>query len=115
MSVSSKQNLLCTLPDALFLTYLKSRDLPIASVFAQVGAGETRPMNQNSGEQVYTCPMHRDVRRPVPGTCPKCGMKLVREGTRFAMLQHVANNPKMLAIMAALMLALMIAAMMFMR
>jgi FtsP/CotA-like multicopper oxidase with cupredoxin domain len=25
----------------------------------------------------YTCPMHPDVTNPEPGTCPKCGMKLV--------------------------------------
>jgi P-type Cu+ transporter len=25
---------------------------------------------------VYTCPMHPDIRRPAPGTCPKCGMAL---------------------------------------
>jgi hypothetical protein len=26
---------------------------------------------------VYTCPMHADVASPLPGGCPKCGMKLV--------------------------------------
>lgn len=26
--------------------------------------------------EVYTCPMHPDVREPVPGKCPKCGMTL---------------------------------------
>ena len=26
---------------------------------------------------VYTCPMHPEVQSDVPGTCPKCGMKLV--------------------------------------
>ena len=26
---------------------------------------------------VYTCPMHPEVRSDKPGTCPKCGMKLV--------------------------------------
>ena len=26
---------------------------------------------------VYTCPMHPEVRSDQPGTCPKCGMKLV--------------------------------------
>jgi hypothetical protein len=25
---------------------------------------------------VYTCPMHPEVRKPGPGTCPKCGMAL---------------------------------------
>jgi hypothetical protein len=25
----------------------------------------------------YTCPMHPDVVRAAPGTCPQCGMRLV--------------------------------------
>lgn len=28
---------------------------------------------------LYTCPMHAEVARDRPGTCPKCGMKLVRK------------------------------------
>ena len=35
----------------------------------------------DGGEQaqgdVYVCPMHPDVRQSTPGTCPRCGMKLV--------------------------------------
>ena len=27
--------------------------------------------------QNYTCPMHPEVVKPVPGKCPKCGMDLV--------------------------------------
>ena len=29
-----------------------------------------------SQAQQFTCPMHPEVRSPVPGKCPKCGMKL---------------------------------------
>ena len=25
---------------------------------------------------IFTCPMHPEIRRPAPGTCPKCGMAL---------------------------------------
>jgi hypothetical protein len=25
----------------------------------------------------YTCPMHPEISSPKPGSCPKCGMKLV--------------------------------------
>ena len=28
----------------------------------------------------YICPMHPDVRRDKPGSCPKCGMDLVEVG-----------------------------------
>ena len=72
-------------------------------------------MNGNSAATVYTCPMHRDVRQNGPGKCPKCGMDLLAEGTRFALLRHMAGKPVHLAVMAALMLAVMAAAMMLVR
>src|SRR6476619_6087864 len=28
---------------------------------------------------IYTCPMHPQIRRPAPGTCPICGMALEPE------------------------------------
>jgi Cu+-exporting ATPase len=39
---------------------------PASSVSAAVGSGET----------IYTCPMHPEVRQNHPGACPKCGMTL---------------------------------------
>lgn len=30
---------------------------------------------------IYTCPMHPEIQEKRPGRCPKCGMKLVQEGT----------------------------------
>ena len=27
-------------------------------------------------EQIYTCPMHPEIRQQGPGNCPKCGMAL---------------------------------------
>lgn len=30
----------------------------------------------------YTCPMHPEVKQGKPGTCPKCGMKLVEAQTK---------------------------------
>jgi hypothetical protein len=56
--------------------------------------------------------MHSDVRLPSPGKCPKCGMDLVPEGTRFALLKHMISSPRMLAVMAAVMVLIMAAAMM---
>ena len=63
---------------------------------------------------IYTCPMHPDVREANAGKCPKCGMALLPEGTRFALLRHMMT-PLHLAIMAAVMIAVMAAAMMLMR
>ncbi|HET7766745.1 MAG TPA: heavy metal-binding domain-containing protein [Burkholderiales bacterium] len=63
----------------------------------------------------YVCPMHPDVRQPDAGKCPHCRMDLVPEGTKFAILHHMASNPVHIAVMAALMLVLMAAAMMLMK
>ena len=60
----------------------------------------------------YFCPMHGGVRQAAPGKCPKCGMDLLPEGTRFAMLRHMASRPLHLAIMIAVMIVLMALAMM---
>ena len=29
--------------------------------------------------QTYTCPMHPDIHKDVPGVCPRCGMQLVAQ------------------------------------
>lgn len=34
----------------------------------------------HAGEQVYTCPMHSQIRQNEPGDCPICGMDLVPAG-----------------------------------
>ncbi|HEY8946814.1 MAG TPA: heavy metal-binding domain-containing protein [Polyangiaceae bacterium] len=39
------------------------------------------PSDGNAAPAVrYTCPMHPEIVRGEPGTCPKCGMKLVPKG-----------------------------------
>lgn len=35
------------------------------------------PGHAPAAGDVYTCPMHPEVKRNAPGNCPKCGMKLV--------------------------------------
>jgi Heavy metal binding domain len=69
-------------------------------------------MDQRPNGRVYTCPMHSDVRQSTPGKCPKCGMALLPEGTRFALLRHMISNPFHLAIMIVGMVAVMAAVMM---
>jgi Heavy metal binding domain len=61
---------------------------------------------------VYICPMHSGIRQAWPGKCPKCGMDLLPEGTRFGLLRHMISSPFHIAVMAALMIALMAAAVM---
>ena len=67
---------------------------------------------QPTAGAVYTCPMHKDVRQAGPGNCPKCGMALLPEGARFAVVRHILSSPMHIVIMAAVMAALMAAAMM---
>ena len=69
----------------------------------------------SSGTSAYYCPMHRSVRRPLPGNCPDCGMALLPEGIRFGLLRHMFGSRLHVAVMAALMVAIMVAAMMIMR
>ena len=56
--------------------------------------------------------MHPEVRQTNSGKCPRCGMDLLPEGTRFAMLRHMIKNPVMLMIMVAVMVVIMAAIMM---
>ena len=67
---------------------------------------------QPSSEAVYTCPMHKDVRQTGPRKCPRCGMALIPEGTRFGMLRHMLSSPMHRVVMGAVMLAIMAALMM---
>jgi len=55
----------------------------------------------------YICPMHSDVRQSASGKCPHCGMALVPENTRFALLRHMFGSPLYIVIMAAVMVAIM--------
>ena len=59
--------------------------------------------------------MHSEVRQADPGKCPKCGMALLPEGTRFGLLQHMTRSPLHLVIMAAVMVLVMAVVMMLMR
>ena len=69
---------------------------------------ETTNQSQNA-EKVYLCPMHREVRQPDSGKCPKCHMYLVPEGTRFGMLRSMVKSPLKLFIMTAPMVAIIVA------
>ena len=68
--------------------------------------------NKAAAAAAYICPMHTDVRQSTSGKCPKCGMVLVPENTRFALLRHMFGSPLHIIIMAAVMVAIMGAVMM---
>ncbi len=69
----------CTGCKAKFLAdptrFLKSADKGVPSVPAPPVA----PVPTGTGT-IYTCPMHPQVRRDAPGSCPICGMALEAEG-----------------------------------
>jgi hypothetical protein len=70
-------------------------------------------MSQSSNTaKLYHCPMHTEVRQPNFGKCPRCGMDLLPEGTRFAMLRHMIKSPRMIVIMVVVMVAIMATIMM---
>ena len=49
-------------------------------------------------QQLYTCPMHPEVIKDVPGSCPKCGMKLIPVNTHShpeVHAKHSAEHSKM--------------------
>ncbi len=51
--------------------------LKAAAVPAAVKAAPSAPVAQGT---IYTCPMHPQIRRSAPGSCPICGMALEPEG-----------------------------------
>src|SRR5215467_5908816 len=42
----------------------------------QPGAGSARALSTDKGRQLWTCPMHPQIVRDGPGSCPICGMAL---------------------------------------
>jgi len=41
---------------------------------------------------IYTCPMHPEVQSNKPGTCPKCGMELVKKTIKVAVQKPAQNK-----------------------
>jgi hypothetical protein len=62
---------------------------------------------KSAAATAYICPMHPDVRQSASGKCPRCGMALVPENTRFALLRHMFGSPLHIVIMAVVMVAIM--------
>jgi hypothetical protein len=52
---------------------------PAAAVDAGVRAAQTTATPNPSTDSIWICPMDRDIRKHNPGTCPRCGMKLVTD------------------------------------
>jgi len=48
--------------------------------------------NASGSEQVFTCPMHPQIRQPDPGRCPICGMELVLAAATGTNIDEFAIN-----------------------
>ena len=64
----------------------------LLSIFASCETGqkdEHAAHNQQQEQEVYSCPMHPEVLRNAPGTCPICGMDLVKKETGGKAVQDI--------------------------
>ncbi len=64
------------------------------------GKGAQEAKQGQQGKVLYTCPMHPFIIKDKPGSCPICGMTLVKKvegaqasGKELAMLGHVSLSP----------------------
>ena len=62
----------------LILPMLIALALTVAS-FGITGCKKSGTEGNGDHAHQYTCPMHPEVVQDAPGTCPKCGMKLVEK------------------------------------
>ncbi|MPM19572.1 hypothetical protein SDC9_65998 [bioreactor metagenome] len=64
--------------------------MAIATVFVITACGGSNDKNATqkteqgaSGKYYYTCEMHPEIHQDKPGSCPKCGMELVKKEGSF--------------------------------
>ncbi len=50
--------------------------------------------SKSSQKVIYTCPMHPEVQMTKPGSCPKCGMALVKKTIKVATPKSSPQKPK---------------------
>ncbi|WP_207622344.1 efflux RND transporter periplasmic adaptor subunit [Niastella koreensis] len=63
--------------------------------FAFIACKETKreqPATQAASKETYTCPMHPQIIKDKPGTCPICGMDLVKKITAGEKVTDVSLN-----------------------
>jgi hypothetical protein len=53
--------------------------LACVGLLTGAGCAKTESAASGSAATKYTCPMHPEVVQDKPGSCPKCGMKLVEK------------------------------------
>jgi hypothetical protein len=53
---------------------------PAHTAHSTIETGKPEPVQAIT--DIYTCPMHPEVTSTAPGTCPKCGMTLVKKASK---------------------------------
>ncbi|KAA9325156.1 multicopper oxidase domain-containing protein [Adhaeribacter soli] len=56
--------------------------------------GHNMPAKPQQQSTIYTCPMHPEVQSTKPGTCPKCGMALVKQQPKTVPKPAPKPNPE---------------------
>ncbi len=49
--------------------------------------------SQEKPKEVYSCPMHPEVKSDKPGKCPKCGMKLEKKSSERRSISGIMGKP----------------------
>lgn len=70
-----------------------SRSATPAAVDPHAGHTPAEPAASEAAAEVWTCPMHPEVRQDGPGSCPICGMPLVRADATAGAAASVHIDP----------------------
>ncbi|MEJ0081526.1 MAG: efflux RND transporter periplasmic adaptor subunit [Puia sp.] len=54
--------------------------------------GKNKPVETIQTKEVWTCSMHPEVIRDGPGSCPICGMDLIKKESKAAAINGIAIN-----------------------
>jgi Cu(I)/Ag(I) efflux system membrane fusion protein len=72
----------------LFIAYCL---LPIVFIACK-GAKNKQPVTQAAAHETYTCPMHPQIIKDKPGSCPICGMDLVKKTASGEKVSDITLN-----------------------
>jgi Cu(I)/Ag(I) efflux system membrane fusion protein len=60
--------------------FITAMTLFIGLVFTACSGNDSKAKTEQlAKDEMYTCTMHNEVMSDHPGSCPKCGMKLVKQ------------------------------------